>query len=117
LWSKLENFRNIDHLFVSAVNHAQLKMHGEERQILEHVSLSPVQACNITKLINPKAVSLIGMSNFSIWDSGIEYTESPESILKQFAWALRFLAPTIDLVPLSPGQIFTKEFYNERHYA
>lgn len=111
LWDKLGTYPATDHLFISAANHSQLMMKGHERKIVEHTSLSPVQATYLTKIINPKKVSLIGMSNFSIWDSGVEYTESPESVFNYFSWAMRFLLPSVEVVHLNPGDTFTHEDY------
>lgn len=111
IWNKLSTYPSPHHLFISASNHSQLSVNGHERRVIEHTSLSPVQASSIAKILNPKKVSLIGMSNFSIWDSGIEYTESPESVFNYFSWVMRFLLPSTEVTPLNPGDTFVHENY------
>lgn len=102
LWEKLA-FKNPNYLFISAANHSQRTLQEEARNIEEHATLSPTQAAKLCLLINPKCVGLIGMYNFSVWDSAIEYAHSPQDIENEFAWALRYLAPSIQIETLRPG--------------
>lgn len=106
IWNKFEK-KDPHYLFIAASNHSQRTTTKEGgRDILEHTTLSPIQAAKLTSLIRPKQVGLIGMYNFSIWDSALEYTQTPQDTESEFAWAMSFLLPNIKVHLLRPGNEF-----------
>jgi hypothetical protein len=103
MWDVVKDLQP-DMLFISAANHLFRTGAGTNRIIVEHSSLSPVQAARITALMGAKRVGLIGMDNFSIWDSAIEYAHTAEAIENEFQWALDYLSPNVEYVQLRPGK-------------
>jgi hypothetical protein len=103
MWSAVKDLKP-DMLFISAANHLLRWGAGTERTIIEHASLSPTQAAKIATMMGAKRVGLIGMDNFSIWDSAIEYAHTAESIENEFQWALDYLGPDIEYIQLRPGK-------------
>jgi L-ascorbate metabolism protein UlaG (beta-lactamase superfamily) len=103
LWEKIRDIHP-DMLFISAANHLARWGEGAERTIWEHSSLSPTQAAKLAVLLGTKRVGLIGMDNFSIWDSSLEYTHTAEAIENEFQWALEYLAPATEYIQLRPGK-------------
>jgi hypothetical protein len=103
MWETVRDIKP-DMLFISAANHLSRWGAGLERDICEHASLSPTQAARITALTGTKRVGLIGMDNFSIWDSAIEYAHTAEAIENEFQWVLDYLAPNTEYVHLRPGK-------------
>lgn len=103
MWEKIRDIHP-DMLFISAANHLARWGEGAHRTIWEHSSLSPTQAAKLAVLLGAKRVGLIGMDNFSIWDSALEYTHTAEAIENEFQWALEYLAPATEFIQLRPGK-------------
>lgn len=103
MWDTVRDIKP-DMLFISAANHLSRWGGGSERAIWEHSSLSPTQAARITALMGAKRVGLIGMDNFSIWDSAMEYAHTAEAIENEFQWVIDYLAPSVEFIPLRPGK-------------
>ncbi len=103
MWDVVQGM-NPDMLFISAANHLSRSGEGMDRSIWEHSSLSPAQAARIAVMMGTKRVGLIGMDNFSIWDSAIEYAHTAEAIENEFQWILDYVAPAIEFIPLRPGK-------------
>jgi hypothetical protein len=103
MWNMVRDIKP-DMLFISAANHLSRLGAGAERTIWEHSTLSPSQAAQIATMMGTKRVGLIGMDNFSIWDSAIEYAHAAEAIENEFQWALDYLGPNIEYVQLRPGK-------------
>ncbi|OGC88260.1 hypothetical protein A2419_00970 [Candidatus Adlerbacteria bacterium RIFOXYC1_FULL_48_26] len=103
MWETVRDLKP-DMLFISAANHLSRWGAGSKRTVGEHASLSPTQAAKITALMGAKRVGLIGMDNFSIWDSAIEYAHTAEAIENEFQWVIDYLAPNVEFIPLRPGK-------------
>ena len=108
LWDKLRSSAP-SFLFIGASNHLHRVMHEGVREIHEHTTLSPVQAARLIRLIEPKNVGLIGMYNYSIWDSVTEYTHSAQDVENEFFWVLSYLEPSVRVHLLKPGNTFTSK--------
>lgn len=106
VWNKLADARPTA-LFISAANHSQRTIVNGRREILESTTFSPVQAAKLARLIRPRTVGLIGMQNFSIWDSLLEYTHSSQDIENEFRWALSYLQPSVRIEHVRPGLTIT----------
>jgi hypothetical protein len=96
-----------DFLFVGAAAHL-LKVVEENgvRNIIESSSLTPVQAAKLCVMMKAKNVGIIGIYNHSIWDDRVEMGLSVGEAEGQFYWAMSFLAPSISVHQLRPGQLF-----------
>lgn len=105
LWDKFKGARPT-YLFLSATDHSQRMLDGTKRDILEHRTLSPIQGAKLSIEIGAKNVALVGMYNFSIWDSLIEFTHGAADVESEFAWAMTYLAPHIALHQMRPGDSF-----------
>ncbi len=104
MWEKFRSLRP-DYLFLGAAPACMkiVKTTGQ-RDIYENTSLTPVQGAKLCREIFPKKVSLIGMDNFSIWSNRAEYRLPSEETYTQFYWAMSFLAPSVEVKKLYPGQ-------------
>lgn len=107
IWKKFENL-GVDILFLSAGrNSRQVKSEKiEDREIYEATGLSPIQGAKLVKLIKPRAVSLIGMYNHSIWRNRLEFIPSSAQTEEEFAWANSWLNPESKFVRVFPGHTF-----------
>ncbi len=105
-WEKFHNL-SPEYLFISAAGHSmRIISYKGERNIVENTTLTPVQAAKITTKINPRHVGVVGIYNFSIWDSGVEYSHSAETVEHEFYWAITYLHPGIKVLNLRPGDTF-----------
>lgn len=107
VWQKIYKARP-DFMFISAAGHINKHLEGLHRSIVEHNSLSPAQAAKIVEKVEPKNVSLVGIYNFSMWDSKYEFSHSVEEIEKAFEWTLSFLSPNINILKPRPGEMLSK---------
>lgn len=105
LWYKMKNL-SPDILFISCANQSKRAFEGLDPFIIEHSTLSPAQAAELTKFINPKVAVPIGFYNFSIWKNRVEYGFHAGEIEQQFHWALSFLSPEISCFNLKPSNTF-----------
>jgi L-ascorbate metabolism protein UlaG (beta-lactamase superfamily) len=106
LWDKFDGLKP-DYAFVSCAGHILRHVNEKgEREILEHTSFSPTQCAKFMVKIGAKAGGAIGIFNHSIWTERVEFTHSSEAIEKEFFWALSFLAPSIRILTVRPGDIF-----------
>lgn len=103
MWNVVRDLKP-DMLFISAANHLSRWGAGSERTVGEHSTLSATQAAKITAMMGAKRVGLIGMDNFSIWDSAVEYAHTAEAIENEFQWVIDYLAPNVEFIPLRPGK-------------
>lgn len=103
MWNTVRDIKP-DMLFISAANHLSRWGAGSERTVGEHSTLSATQAAKITAMMGAKRVGLIGMDNFSIWDSAVEYAHTAEAIENEFQWVIDYLAPNVEFIPLRPGK-------------
>lgn len=89
--------------------------------IFENSFLSPVEAANLTSVINPKIVGVIGVFNSSIWKNRAEFSFSASENENYFRWAIQHLKKEIQVAVLRPGcavkmdsnQIFKMELSSE----
>lgn len=95
-------------LFLASAGHSMKHIHGIEKTIIENATLSPNQAAKLTNKIKPQSVGLIGIYNFSIWDSKIEYSPPSYAIQEHFDWAMTFINPSITIHHLKPGFVLRK---------
>jgi L-ascorbate metabolism protein UlaG (beta-lactamase superfamily) len=95
-----------DVLFISAGGNSFRREKDGKRSIVESATLSPVEAAKVTARIHPRAVSLIGCYNHSVWRNRQEYIPPSHQIEDEFYWALSWLAPSVKFVPLKPGHTF-----------
>ncbi len=104
LWEKIRESQP-EILFITAANHLIRLVEGARRFIGEHSTLSAAQAAELSILTGTKRVGLIGMYNFSIWDSSLEYAHSAQDIQNEFEWVLSYMAPNISIATLKPGDL------------
>lgn len=105
-WEKFYNLKP-DYFFVGAAGHSVRQINSKgERAIKENTTLTPVQAAKLTCKVDAKHVGIIGVYNFSVWDSRIEYSRSYEAAESEFYWAMSFLAPSVQVHQFRPGDIF-----------
>lgn len=94
-------------LFMSAGGHKLRTINEQgERNILENTTMTPTQAAKLTVNIKAAHAGIIGVHNFSVWDKRLEYSNKYEALESEFYWALSFLAPTVKVHQLRPGDIF-----------
>lgn len=77
-----------------------------EKDIKESTCFSPIQASKLLKKIKPKAVSLIGIYNHSIWKNCEEFTLEACHIENEFNWSLSWLARETKFIRMFPGHSF-----------
>ncbi len=96
-----------DFLFVGAAAHlVRIAEENGTRSVLESFSMTPVQAAKLCVMMKAKNVGIIGIYNHSIWDDRVEMGLSVGEAESQFYWAMSFLAPSINVHQLRPGQLF-----------
>lgn len=103
-----EKFMNTkpDLLFIGCGAHC-LRMESEGHpSILEHTTLTPVQAARLASLIRPRYAGIMGVFNHSIWKNRLEYTLPAPVVEEQFHWALHHYQPHIAPLCLRPGLTF-----------
>ncbi len=105
VWKSFENL-NPNLLLISAGGNSNRREKEGKRYILEASCLTPVEGANITKLINPKVVSLIGIYNHSIWKNRTEFIPPTSFSEDAFHWATSWLSPEIKCVFMKPGHTF-----------
>ncbi len=103
-WSKLYGTRP-DFLFIGAAGHLLKKIEHGERMIEEASTLTPVQAAQLASKIMPKEAGIIGIYNHSVWDDRYEMAFGTQEAESQFYWGLSYLAPSIKIRKLLPGDI------------
>lgn len=105
VWQKFNNLR--PHLAVLSAAGNSLQIQGEGvKDIGEAMTLTPIEGAKIIQLINPKAASLIGCYNHSIWKNRIEYIRPAPLVEDEFYWALSWLAPQVKCIFMKPGYAF-----------
>ena len=75
----------------------------EGKFISENVFMSPVEAANLCRTIAPKAASIVGIFNSSVWKNRNEFGFSSEEVESYFSWALRHIAPKVGSILCRPG--------------
>lgn len=104
-WDKFFALRP-DFLFMGAGGHNQIILSGANRDISENGTFTPVQAAKFVARLLPKHAGVIGVYNFSIWDNRQEYAMSTEDIEGMFYWGVSYLAPSVKVHILRPGDSF-----------
>ena len=95
-----------DFLFIGAAGHLERGIQNGERIIEEAATFTPAQAALLASRILPKRAAIIGMYNHSIWDDRYEMTLSAGDAETQFHWCLSYLAPSVEVKKLLPGETF-----------
>ncbi len=95
-----------DIVFINAGGNSLRYEKDGQRFIMESAAVSPVEAAQIVAHIAPRAASLIGCYNHSMWKNHSEYIPPAPQIEEEFYWALSWLAPTVKFIPLKPGHSF-----------
>lgn len=103
-WDKLYGTRP-DFLFIGAAGHLLKKIEHGERMIEEASTLTPIQAAQLASKIMPREVGIIGIYNHSVWDDRYEMAFGTQEAESQFYWGLSYLAPSIKIRKLLPGDI------------
>ena len=104
-WSKFKDLRP-DVLFINTGGNSLRRETQNGRSIIDSSSLSPAEAAQVVAFIRPKAVSIIGCYNHSIWRDREEYIRPASVIEDEFYWAVSWLAPETKCVFLKPGHTF-----------
>lgn len=104
-WERVHNTKP-DFLFIGAAGHLLKKIHNGKRIITNATTLTPIQAAKLAVRIMPRYVGIIGLYNHSVWDDRLEMTMSSGEAETQFHWCLSYLAPSIHMKKLIPGDIF-----------
>ena len=90
-------------LFLSAGGHAERSEKDGKRLLFEAGILSPTEAAQITQVIAPRAASVIGVYNHSIWRNRHEYFQQAPLAEDEFLWATAWLTPNTPVIRLRPG--------------
>ena len=103
-----DSFANLcpDLVFVSAGGNSVRKVSGSTRYLSESVTLSPIEAAQLLETIRPRASTLIGCYNHSVWRSRVEFIPPSSLIEEQFEWAHSWLLPDARFVRARPGHTF-----------
>ncbi len=102
VWEKLKGL-SPSFLFLSAGGHSQRVEKNNERLIMPAGIFTPTEAAEIAKIVAPKAASLIGIYNHSIWKNRYEYIQPAPFCEDEFQWAISWLSPQTRHVRLTPG--------------
>jgi len=113
LWMKFKNLK--PDLFLVTVSSTAYRGKSKEGApyLRENGFLSPVEAANLTNLINPKNVAVMGIFNFSIWKNRTEYGYNCYETEGFFRWAINHLRPDIAVQTLRPGDRFLADASTE----
>lgn len=90
-------------LFLSAGGHSERAEKNNEHLIIPAGIFTPVEAAEIVKIVTPKAASLVGIYNHSIWKNRHEYIQPAPFCEDEFQWAASWLSPQTRHVRLTPG--------------
>ena len=104
-WDRMKGL-DIDYLFIGAAGHTIRSSNNGVRRLIEHASITPVQAAKLASNMGVCYAGVIGMHNQSVWDQRAEYGLSTAEAESQFYWALSWLAPAIKVLHLRPGDRF-----------
>ncbi len=104
-WERLYNLRP-DVLFVGAAGHINRNIINGVRVIQEAATLTPAQAALLAVRVMPQHAAIIGIYNHSVWDDRYEMAFGVEEAESQFYWCLSYLAPSIGVRKLLPGDVF-----------
>ncbi len=104
-WEWAYNVRP-DFLFVGAAGHLLKMIRNGKRIVLEATTLTPAQAALLTSRVLPRYAGVIGIYNHSVWDDRYEMTASVGDAESQFNWCLSYLAPSVQVKKLLPGDTF-----------
>ena len=105
-WMALEKIKP-DILFISSGGHSARETNKDgTRTIREAGIFTAVEAAKVTRIIEPKAVALIGCYNHSIWKNRHEYIRQASQVLEEFDWAISYLNSDIKHLYIKPGNIF-----------
>ena len=105
VWKKFTDLRP-DILFINAGGNILRQDSAEGRFLEESSGLSPAEAAQITALIKPRVVSIIGCYNHSIWRNRREFIRSAPQIEEEFYWALSWLLPNTKFIPARPSHTY-----------
>ena len=95
-----------DFLFIGAAGHLEKKIKDGTRSIIETTTFTPVQAAKLAASIMPRLAGVVGIYNHSVWDDRLEMGCSVTDAENQFYWSLSYLAPSIKVKKLLPGDVF-----------
>lgn len=95
-----------DFLFIGAAGHIEKRVVAGVRTLEEQATLTPTQAAKLTARILPQYAGIIGIYNHSVWDDRYEMGSSVADAEAQFYWGLSYLAPSIKVKKLLPGDTF-----------
>ena len=101
-WEKLKDFAP-SFIIMSAGGHSQRVENSNGRSIKPAGIFTPMEAAEIVQMIAPKAVSLMGIYNHSIWKNRYEYIQPAALCEEEFQWAVSWLAPHTKHIRLTPG--------------
>lgn len=106
LWQKFKNM-NPDLLAITVSSTAYRgKTKDGISYIRENGFMSPVEAAQLTNLINPKNVTVMGIYNFSVWKNRVEFGYSCYEVEAFFRWSIQHLRPDIAVHMVRPGYRF-----------
>lgn len=101
-WSKFKDLKP-DVLFINTGGNSLRRETKNGRSIVDAAGLTPGEAAEVVALIKPRAVSIIGCYNHSIWRNRQEYIRPAPIIEDEFYWAVSWLMPEIKCIFAKPG--------------
>jgi hypothetical protein len=107
-WEKLNDI-NPDILFIGTASHISKKTVGVDRDIIENMTLSPVQAAKLSVKMGAKNIGAIGIYNHSIWNGVQEYVRPPGEVESNLYWVISYLSPSTKFHAFKPGDTFEIE--------
>jgi len=118
IWHKFSRLNpSLLALSVGTMSSREWDKENNSPYISENTFLSPVEAANLAKFINPKMAAVIGVFNFSIWKNRAEYGFPPMENEAYFRWALQHLNSEIEIPTLRPGMTFDFQDNQQCHIS
>lgn len=101
-WKSFKGLRP-DLLCINAGGNSLRREKDGKRYIVENAAVSSIEAARLTELIQPKAVSLIGCYNWSVWRNRSEYIKPAPLVEEELYWGLSWLVPEVKFLILKPA--------------
>ena len=79
---------------ITVGSHMMKLQMGARRWIAENTTFSPAQGARLVQLLNPKAVTCMGIGNTSHWTGRVEVSLPLHVAHDLFQWAVEYLSPT-----------------------